>query len=58
LVKTDADGRFQTPRELLVYVRYKAVVSPDGFEPADTGWIQGKDGRFPDIVVEPGKPAR
>lgn len=41
-LRTDAEGRFYTPRQLPVRARYRAVVSADGYLPEATGWLAGR----------------
>lgn len=54
---TDADGRFQTPKDLDVDGEYAAYVSAEGRASARTAWIMGYDKIFPDLTV-PAEPPR
>ncbi|MBX6314252.1 MAG: carboxypeptidase regulatory-like domain-containing protein [Isosphaeraceae bacterium] len=58
-LRTDADGRFRTPRRLRPDLEYRAEVEADGYALAYTEWLlPAKAKTFPDIVLSPIAPTR
>jgi RNA polymerase sigma factor (sigma-70 family) len=55
IVRTDANGRFQTPRELEPDGEYRVVVNAEGFQTEQSSWFEVGDARpldFGEVVLQ------
>ncbi|MEJ7637075.1 MAG: carboxypeptidase-like regulatory domain-containing protein [Singulisphaera sp.] len=53
VLRTDAEGRFETPRGLDAEGEYSAIAEADDFVPGQTPWTRAADRTFPDLMIGP-----
>jgi hypothetical protein len=51
VLRTDAEGRFETPRRLDAEGEYAAIAEADDFVPGQTPWTRAADRTFPDLAL-------
>ncbi len=52
VLRTDAEGRFETPRGLDVEGEYAAIAEADDFVPGQTPWTRVDNRAFPDLMID------